>query len=241
MSAKKILIVDQEPFVRELVSGVLEGRGYETLCAGGGDAAAALLGEKGADMVLLGLPRDQGEGSELLKRFRQDERLRRVPLVVVGDCEDRELLDGLSGRVGRREFALETLLDEVRRCLEAKKSICSSRERRSAFRVRTSGHELEAWLNGHGPWEVLDLSAEGLGVLSTTDLDVGEAAGVRVSDGLSSFEGRAWIRSRTPMGHGCTRYGMELRPGGGDLGRGLAVLSTRIQREQLKLRSRLRA
>lgn len=51
--ALDILIVDDEPDIRELISGVLEDDGYETRVAGDSDSALAAVKERKPSLVLL--------------------------------------------------------------------------------------------------------------------------------------------------------------------------------------------
>ena len=69
MSLGKVLIVDDEPEVRQIIHDFLSERGYEvTLAAGGREALAALDAVK-PDLVLLDVAMPDMDGVETLRRI----------------------------------------------------------------------------------------------------------------------------------------------------------------------------
>ncbi len=78
---KKMLIVDDEEPVRDLVSRVLERRGYEVRVAREGSEALQLIEEEVPDCILLDLKMPGMDGPETLKRVR--ERWENIPVVIL--------------------------------------------------------------------------------------------------------------------------------------------------------------
>jgi two-component system, OmpR family, alkaline phosphatase synthesis response regulator PhoP len=82
MNKKKILIVDDEPDVLRLTSLRLEKVGYDTLTAGNaGDALDIIQAEK-PDLVLLDTIVPIVYGTEICRRVKSDENLKRIPIVL---------------------------------------------------------------------------------------------------------------------------------------------------------------
>ncbi|MBF6602302.1 MAG: sigma-54-dependent Fis family transcriptional regulator [Sphingorhabdus sp.] len=81
--ALDILIVDDEPDIRELISGVLEDDGYETRMAGDSDAALAAVKERKPSLVLLDvwLRGSRLDGLELLTEIKNIDP--RLPVIVI--------------------------------------------------------------------------------------------------------------------------------------------------------------
>ena len=81
--ALDILIVDDEPDIRELISGVLEDDGYETRVAGDSDAALAAVKERKPSLVLLDvwLRGSRLDGLELLTEIKNIDP--RLPVIVI--------------------------------------------------------------------------------------------------------------------------------------------------------------
>ena len=69
MSLGKVLIVDDEPEVRQMLQEFLSGRGYYVLVAESGSAALAALGADQPDLVLLDVAMPDMDGVETLRRI----------------------------------------------------------------------------------------------------------------------------------------------------------------------------
>lgn len=68
---ERILIVDDEAFIRENLERILTDDGYRTYSATGGDEAAALLQEEEIDLVLLDLNLGPESGIDVLERLKK--------------------------------------------------------------------------------------------------------------------------------------------------------------------------
>jgi len=66
-----ILIVDDEPGIRQSLKGVLEDEGYKTLAVGSGEACLEALGKRNFDVVLLDIWLPGMDGLEALARIKQ--------------------------------------------------------------------------------------------------------------------------------------------------------------------------
>ena len=79
---KTILICDDEPALRELIRASLDD-GYLFAEASDGVTALELAREVEPDLVVLDLMLPRLGGLEVLARFRADEHLRQVPVLVI--------------------------------------------------------------------------------------------------------------------------------------------------------------
>jgi DNA-binding response OmpR family regulator len=70
-----VLVVDDEPTLREVVVRYLERAGYRALEAGDGDEAEVLLRNQPPDLVILDLMLPGTDGLELCRRIREDSAL----------------------------------------------------------------------------------------------------------------------------------------------------------------------
>jgi CheY-like chemotaxis protein len=80
----RVLIVDDDPDVREVVRGTLESSGLKTFQAVNGRAALDWLGSHPPpSLILLDLMMPEMDGFEFLNRIRGDDKFVDVPVVVL--------------------------------------------------------------------------------------------------------------------------------------------------------------
>lgn len=70
MNEATVLVVDDEPSIREVVSLYLRRAGYQVVVAGDGQAALDALGEHAPDLVVLDLMLPKVDGIEITRRLR---------------------------------------------------------------------------------------------------------------------------------------------------------------------------
>ena len=79
----KILIVEDEPTLREGLIDLIRGEGHEVEAVGDGEAAIDRGKQGGFDLVLLDLMLPKVDGLEVLRRVKSDESTRRTPVVIL--------------------------------------------------------------------------------------------------------------------------------------------------------------
>lgn len=90
--ARRILVVEDEAPIREMVCFVLEQNGYQPIEADDYDAAIARLVEPFPDLVLLDWMIPDGSGIQVIKHMKRDSQLREIPVMMLtarGEEEDR--------------------------------------------------------------------------------------------------------------------------------------------------------
>ena len=85
----KILVVDDEPMVREVLSQYLAADGFEVIEAGDGDAAVEAMTAETPDLVLLDLMLPKRNGLDVLGFIRGTSALPVILLTARGDESDR--------------------------------------------------------------------------------------------------------------------------------------------------------
>lgn len=83
MAGRKILIVDDEPDIVELISYNLQKQGYETDSAGDGRAALEKLRKGGYDLIILDLMLPEIDGLEVCRAVKADRALSRLPVIML--------------------------------------------------------------------------------------------------------------------------------------------------------------
>lgn len=91
--AARILIVDDEAKIVEVVQSYLEDRGYSVYSAGDGSRALALFDEIHPSLVILDLMLPDMSGEEICRRLRLKSR---VPVIMLtAKIEEQDILTGL--------------------------------------------------------------------------------------------------------------------------------------------------
>jgi two-component system nitrogen regulation response regulator NtrX len=83
MKPRRILVVDDEPGIRQSLSGVLEDEGYAAETAESGEAALAALPGAGFELVLLDIWLPGIDGMEVLARIQEIPFGERPQVVVI--------------------------------------------------------------------------------------------------------------------------------------------------------------
>ncbi len=81
--AKKILIVDDEPGIRMVLSLKLEGKGYAVLTAQDGAEAVQMARQENPDLILLDVNMPVMDGSQAAAELRNDETTKAIPIIFL--------------------------------------------------------------------------------------------------------------------------------------------------------------
>ncbi len=90
--SRKVLVVDDEAPIREMLVFVLEQNGFQAIEAEDYDSAIASMVEPYPDMVLLDWLLPGGSGIQIAKKFKQSEHTRQIPIIMLtarGEEEDK--------------------------------------------------------------------------------------------------------------------------------------------------------
>jgi putative two-component system response regulator len=82
-TASKVLVVDDQPYVRALLEDELDALGLEVRTAASAEAALALLDAAPADLVLTDVSMPGMNGVELCRRLKADTRFRLTPVIIL--------------------------------------------------------------------------------------------------------------------------------------------------------------
>jgi len=83
MSDKTILVVDDEPAIRDMISTALDVAGFECLQAENAQQAHAMIIDEQPDLVLLDWMMPGTSGIELIRRLQREELTKNVPVIML--------------------------------------------------------------------------------------------------------------------------------------------------------------
>ncbi|OEU82234.1 MAG: hypothetical protein BA873_13290 [Desulfobulbaceae bacterium C00003063] len=79
----KVMVVDDEPDIVELLLLMLEGPDYEVITTHSGSGCLEKLEQDIPDLILLDLIMPELDGWEVLARIRKDDRLKSIPVIIL--------------------------------------------------------------------------------------------------------------------------------------------------------------
>ena len=82
-TAKRILCIEDEPEMIDLIRLILGRRGFEVTGAAGGQAGIKAVREQLPDLVLLDLMMPDMDGWEVYQQMKANEATRNIPVIVV--------------------------------------------------------------------------------------------------------------------------------------------------------------
>ena len=113
----KVLVVDDEPGIRELVVEVLRDEGYATVAAENGRMALEVLAREGPDLVLMDVMMPGMDGRAAVREMRARPDLPRPPVILMSAAARPEHLEPGVAAFLPKPFDLGDLLDLVARWL----------------------------------------------------------------------------------------------------------------------------
>jgi len=152
---KRILIVEDEPAIRDMVAFALRKDDYEPVPAGDGREAQAAIADRVPDLILLDWMLPGGSsGLELARRWRREALTREVPIIMLtARGEENDRVGGLVAGVDDyvvKPFSARELLARIRAVLRrAREDDADGSVRVGALRIDGAAHRVFADVAGH--------------------------------------------------------------------------------------------
>lgn len=174
---KRILVVDDEEHILELINFNLEREGYEVILCDNGEDSITIIQENDIDLVVLDLMLPGIDGSEVCKRVRKMERTKNLPIIMLtakGKEDDRILgLELGADDYITKPFSVRELIARIRAVLRRSEGNVKAEELDKVIEVNdliidTEQHRVT--VNG----EVIELTLKEFELLRTLALNRGK-------------------------------------------------------------------
>jgi CheY-like chemotaxis protein len=118
----KILVVDDEPTIREIAGELLTNAGHEVLNAVNGRQALALARKEQPVLIVLDLVMPGMSGIDVLREIRNDPRLKETLILILSGIDPEKEVSstlreyGVAGILSKREF-MQSFVSRVQEIL----------------------------------------------------------------------------------------------------------------------------
>lgn len=102
----RLLLVEDDKFLRELLSGKLEREGYKVLGAFNGEEAMNHIRANTPHLILLDLVLPGSDGFEILANLKRNPDTANIPVIVLSNLGSREDIDKAMN-LGARDFMVK--------------------------------------------------------------------------------------------------------------------------------------
>lgn len=118
----KILIVEDEEVLLDVLKNKLEKEGYEVVAAVNGEEGLKMIDEERPDMVLLDIVMPKIDGFEVLEKLKNKGRLPALPVIIISNSGqpvevDRAIEYGVRDYLVKAEFDPQEVVDKIKKHL----------------------------------------------------------------------------------------------------------------------------
>lgn len=142
-AVKHVLVVDDDPMMRDMITSYLEARSFRASGAADGPAMARVVRDEPTDLIILDLNLGREDGLDLMRRLNEQPE---VPVIVIsGDrCDEADRVIGLELGADdylTKPFGLRELLARIRAVLRR----AGARERRRRGQTASTRYRFAGW------------------------------------------------------------------------------------------------
>jgi len=120
--AKKILMVEDEEIMIDLLQRKIAQEGYEISVARNGEEGLAAMKEKKPDLVLLDIIMPKMGGFEVMEKMQKDKDLKKIPVIVISNSGQPVEIDRAQ-KMGAEDWLIKTEFDPQEVIEKIKKQI----------------------------------------------------------------------------------------------------------------------
>lgn len=109
---KKILLIEDEEILLDLLKRKLTQEGYQVIVAENGEEGLKILKETPVkpDLILLDIVMPKMGGFEVLEEMNKDEELKKIPVIIISNSGQPVELDRAQ-KLGARDWLIKTEFD----------------------------------------------------------------------------------------------------------------------------------
>lgn len=122
-NVKTILFIEDESALQKTFGDVLKQEGYKMVPALDGQEGLRLAKKEKPDLILLDLILPKTHGFDVLKKLKEDEKTKGIPVIVLTNLEGVEEIDraielGATTYLVKAQYSLEEVIEKINKTLE---------------------------------------------------------------------------------------------------------------------------
>lgn len=120
---KKVLVVDDEPAVREIYNKEFSNNGFKVILAVDGKEGLLKAGEEIPDLILLDVMMPNMSGVDTLKALKKNELTKKTPILLLTNLGEEQIIKegfklGADGYLLKVSYTPAQVVEECRRFLD---------------------------------------------------------------------------------------------------------------------------
>ena len=120
---KTILFIEDESALQKTFGDVLKEEGYKMIPALDGEEGLILAKKEKPDLILLDLILPKTHGFDVLKKLKEEEETKDIPVIVLTNLEGVEEVDraielGATTYLVKAQYSLEEVIEKINKALE---------------------------------------------------------------------------------------------------------------------------
>src|SRR3989344_3469619 len=117
---KTILFIEDESAIQKTFGEIFQQEGYETISALDGEIGLRLAKMKKPDLILLDLILPKMNGFEVLKKLKEEEETKNIPVIVLTNLEGMEDIDkalelGATTYLVKAQYSLDEVVEKIKK------------------------------------------------------------------------------------------------------------------------------
>lgn len=119
----KVLIIEDDKFLRELINRKMQSEKFETVLAIDGETGIDLITRELPDIVLLDLILPGINGFEVLSKVKENEKLKGIPVIILSNLGQKDDIDkgmslGAADYLVKAHFTPGEIVEKINQVLD---------------------------------------------------------------------------------------------------------------------------
>lgn len=90
---KKVLVIEDDVFLRDIITRMLDSHNYHVLQAETGEEALTMLEKEEPDIILLDIILPGIDGFEVLREIKEDNHRKHIPVIIISNYGEKEHIE----------------------------------------------------------------------------------------------------------------------------------------------------